>query len=70
MLNCFYDTFTNITIRAVCCDFFKKALVSHELAIDEYGGHDDLCSLGHRSVISYVHRRMEVVLSCVVQAFS
>jgi hypothetical protein len=33
--------------------------------MDEYGVHDDLRSLGHQSVISYVHRRMEVVLSCV-----
>jgi hypothetical protein len=33
--------------------------------MDEYSVHDDLRSLGHRSVISYVHRRMEVVLSCV-----
>jgi hypothetical protein len=36
----------------------------------EHGGHDDLHGSGCRSVISYVHRRMEVVLHCVVQALA
>jgi hypothetical protein len=27
-----------------------------ELAIREYGGHEDLCGSGRRSVIPYVHR--------------
>jgi hypothetical protein len=36
----------------------------------EYGGHDDLHGSGHRSVISYVHRRMRVVLHCGVQTLA
>jgi hypothetical protein len=30
----------------------------------------DLRGLGHRSVIPYVHKRMRVVLQCVVQALA
>jgi hypothetical protein len=39
------------------------ALVSWSLAMDERGGHGDLCGSGHRSVISYVHGRMELYCS-------
>jgi hypothetical protein len=35
----------------------KRALVSWSLAIDEHGGHEDLCGSGRRSVIPYVHGR-------------
>jgi hypothetical protein len=35
----------------------EGALVSWSLAIDEYGGHEDLCGSGRRSVIPYVHGR-------------
>jgi hypothetical protein len=31
--------------------------------MDERGGHDDLRSLSHRSIISYVHRRTELYCS-------
>jgi hypothetical protein len=33
------------------------ALASWSLAIDECGGHQDLCGSGHRSIIPYVHGR-------------
>jgi hypothetical protein len=39
------------------------ALVSWLLAMDERGGHGDLCGSGHRSVIPYVHERMELYCS-------
>jgi hypothetical protein len=39
------------------------ALVSWSLAIDERGGHEDLRGSGRRSVISYVHGRMELYCS-------
>jgi hypothetical protein len=32
------------------------------LALDEHSGHQDLCGLGRRSVIPYVHGRMRVIL--------
>jgi hypothetical protein len=38
-------------------------LVPWLLAIDEHGGHKDLHGSGCRSVISYVHRRMELYCS-------
>jgi hypothetical protein len=41
----------------------EGALVSWSLAIDERGGHEDLCGLGHRSVIPYVHERTELYYS-------
>jgi hypothetical protein len=40
----------------------KRALVSWSLAMDERGGHENLCGSGHRSVIPYAHERTEVVL--------
>jgi hypothetical protein len=40
----------------------ERALVSWSLAMDECGGHEDLCDSGHRSVIPYVHERIRVVL--------
>jgi hypothetical protein len=40
----------------------KRTLVSWSLAMDERGGHEDLCGSGHRSVIPYAHERTEVVL--------
>jgi hypothetical protein len=42
--------------------FLEGFLVSWSLAMDERGGHEDLCGLGHRSVIPYVHGRTKVVL--------
>jgi hypothetical protein len=38
-------------------------LVSCSLAMDEYGGHEDLCGSGRRSIIPYVHRRTELYCS-------
>jgi hypothetical protein len=38
----------------------ERALISLSLAIDEHGGHEDLCDLGHRSVIPNVHERTEL----------
>jgi hypothetical protein len=38
----------------------QGALVSWSLAIDEHSGHEDLRGSGYRSVISYVHGRMEL----------
>jgi hypothetical protein len=38
-----------------------EGLRSHKvLVIREYGGHEDLRGSGHRSVIPYVHGRMEL----------
>jgi hypothetical protein len=34
-----------------------RALASWSLAIDERDGRQDLCGLGRRSVIPYIHRR-------------
>jgi hypothetical protein len=38
----------------------KGVLISWSLAMDERSGHEDLCGSGHRSVIPYVHERMEL----------
>jgi hypothetical protein len=38
-------------------------LVSWSLAIDERGGYEDLRGSGHRSVIPYVHGRIELYCS-------
>jgi hypothetical protein len=35
-----------------------RVLVSWSSAIDEHNEQEDLCGLGHQSVIPYVHRRM------------
>jgi hypothetical protein len=35
----------------------ERPLVSWSLAIDERGGHEDLCGSTRRSVIPYIHRR-------------
>jgi hypothetical protein len=40
----------------------EGALVSWSLAMDERGGHEDLCGSGRRNVIPYVHERTRVVL--------
>jgi hypothetical protein len=37
----------------------ERDLVSWSLAVDECGGHKDLCGLGRRSVIPYVYGRTE-----------
>jgi hypothetical protein len=39
-----------------------RVLASWSLALDEHGGHQDLCGSGHRSVMSYVYGR--TVLYC------
>jgi hypothetical protein len=42
-------------------------LRSHEkLAMREYGGHEDLRGSGRRSVITYVHGRMELYCCVLV----
>jgi hypothetical protein len=41
----------------------ERALVAWSLAMDEYGEYEDLCGLGHRSVISYVHGRKKLYYS-------
>jgi hypothetical protein len=40
-----------------------KTLASCSLAIDERGGHQDLHGSGRRSVIRYVHERIELYCS-------
>jgi hypothetical protein len=37
----------------------EMTLVSWSLAMDEHGEHLDLCGSGRRSIIAYVHGRME-----------
>jgi hypothetical protein len=41
----------------------KRVLVSWSLVMDEYGEHEDLRGLDHRSVIPHVHGRMELYCS-------
>jgi hypothetical protein len=41
----------------------EGALVSWSLAMDERSGHENLRGSGHRSVIPYVHVRMELYCS-------
>jgi hypothetical protein len=41
----------------------ERGLVSWSLAMDECGGHEDLCGSGRRSVIPYVHGRTELYCS-------
>jgi hypothetical protein len=41
----------------------KRTLVSWSLAMDEHGEHEDLRGSGHRSVIPYVHGRIELYCS-------
>jgi hypothetical protein len=37
-----------------------RSLAFWLFALDERGGHDDLCGLGHLSIIPYVHGRTEL----------
>jgi hypothetical protein len=51
----------------------ERALISWSLAMDERGGHEDLCGSGRRSVIPYVHGRTELYCSslpCLSLPFS
>jgi hypothetical protein len=51
----------------------EGVLVSWSLAMDEHGGHKDLCGSGRRSVIPYVHGRTELYCSslpCLSLPFS
>jgi hypothetical protein len=41
----------------------ESAFVSWSLAMDEHGEHEDLRGSNHRSVIPYVHGRMELYYS-------
>jgi hypothetical protein len=41
----------------------ERALISWSLAMDERCGYEDLCGLGHRSVIPYVHGRTKLYCS-------
>jgi hypothetical protein len=40
-----------------------RTLISWSLAIDERGGHEDLCGLDRWSVIPYIHGRMKLYCS-------
>jgi hypothetical protein len=42
-------------------------LVSWSLAVDERGGHEDLCDSGHQSIIPYIHRRTELYFSSLYE---
>jgi hypothetical protein len=44
------------------------ALVSWSLAMDERGGHKDLCGSGCRSIIPYVHGRTELYYSSMYES--
>jgi hypothetical protein len=44
----------------------EGALVSWSLAMDKRGGHEDLRGSGHRSIIPYVHGRMELYCCVLV----
>jgi hypothetical protein len=48
----FYDIFTGVVVVLL----LEGHRSLEELAIQEYGGHEDLCGSGRRSVIPYVHR--------------
>jgi hypothetical protein len=41
----------------------ERVLVSWSLAMDERGGHEDLCGLSRLSIIPYVHGRTELYCS-------
>jgi hypothetical protein len=41
----------------------EGALVSWSLAMDECGGHEDLCGSGRQSIIPYVYVRTELYCS-------
>jgi hypothetical protein len=41
----------------------ERVLVSWSLAMDERGGHEDLCGSAHQNVIPYVHGRTELYCS-------
>jgi hypothetical protein len=40
-----------------------RLLASWLLALDEHSGHEDLCDLGHRSVIPYINGKTELYCS-------
>jgi hypothetical protein len=42
-------------------------LVSWSLAMDERGGHEDLCGLIHRNIIPYVHGRTELYCTSIYE---
>jgi hypothetical protein len=51
----------------------EGTLVFWSLAINEHGGHEDLCGSAHRSVIPYTRGRIELYCSslpCLSQPFS
>jgi hypothetical protein len=61
----FYDISTGaarLLEQTVVVLLLERALVSWLLAMDEYGGHEDLCGSGRRRVIPYIYRRTVVVL--------
>jgi hypothetical protein len=57
--------------QSVVILLLEGVLVSWSLAMDERGGHDDLCGSGHLSVIPYVHGRTELYCAqaCLVLVF-
>jgi hypothetical protein len=49
--------------QSVVVLLLERVLVSWSLAMDERGGHEDLRGSGRRSVIPYVHGRIELYCS-------
>jgi hypothetical protein len=45
----------------------ERAVVSWSLVMDERDGHEDLCGLGRRIVIPYVHKRTELYYSSLYE---
>jgi hypothetical protein len=65
-----YNTFTSTATRAVRCgSLLERASVVWDLTTNEYGEHRDLCGLGHRGVIPYVHGRDECcIVVCLLKS--
>jgi hypothetical protein len=72
----FYDTSNGTATGAAHCAFLlRRALASWSLAINERGGRKDLCGLGRRNIIPYIHRRTGLYCSspsclCELEPFS
>jgi hypothetical protein len=61
----FYDNFIGAATVAVGCGSFVSELWS--LAMDERGEHEDLRGFSRRSVIPYVHKRIELYCSSMYE---
>jgi hypothetical protein len=58
--------------QAVVVLLLERVLVSWSLAINEHGGHEDLCGSGRQSIIPYVHERTGLYCSslpCLILIF-